>query len=133
MSTTTKKCNYPKCANHGTFEGDQCPGSDNEDDDLANHHCVDCGELWWVNKGLSCDLCGDYWCPLGWQNTFVFLESCDNAPWDKKQTGYLEAICSKCFLNDQQFWCPNPDNCNCDQNHQEVQDNWQSWLNRQTS
>lgn len=59
-------CDYPNCANKGTFEGEQCPGSDDENE---HHHCVDCGQLWWENKGWYCFKCEDYWCP-DWQHTF---------------------------------------------------------------
>lgn len=90
-------CEYSDCANEGTFAGDECPGSDDE-----SHHCVDCGQLWWDEKGLSCDLCGDYWC-VDWQHCFVILDGCESSVHNVEEVAYPEAVCSKCFLENDQF------------------------------
>lgn len=93
--STKIPCEKDNCAAFGTFNEEQCPGSDDE-----NHHCVDCGELWWDEKGAFCDLCGDYWCPLGWQNTFVFVESCEHGV-----DCHVEMVCVKCFRANLQLHC----------------------------
>ena len=90
-------CGKPGCAADGTFSGD-CPGSDDE-----NHHCVDCGQLWWDDKGIYCDLCEDYWCPT-WQSTFHFpeMEFADNDVFDEDELDPDAGICPKCWDADPQ-------------------------------
>ena len=97
-----KPCKRLHCAAEGHFEGDQCPGSDDE-----MHHCVDCGALAWEDKGNNCALCGAYWC-VDWQNTFIFSH-CKQVELDGE-----EGICSECFLEGPEFWCDDPKcDCNC--------------------
>ena len=102
-----KPCKRAQCAGEGHFEGEQCPGSDDE-----MHHCVDCGALAWEDKGLHCALCGAYWC-IDWQHTFVFpdCEQVDLAD---------EGICSECFLGNAKLWC-NDEKCKCQCKRDEVQ------------
>ena len=107
---STKVCSYDNCANSGTFSEDNCPGSDDE-----NHHCKGCGELWWDDKGLWCDRCEKYYCPVYWQNYFIFLD-CDNCDTDND----YEHICPTCFLDTPELWCKNTENCNCSQNMNEI-------------
>lgn len=109
-------CDYENCANKGTFEGNVCPGADEE-----NQHCVDCGELWWVEKGLNCAHCEDYWCPQ-WTCLFVFLD-CDNCGDDY---GPEEGICPRCFLENPEWWCTDKD-CNCDCKKDLVEEMWNEW------
>jgi len=105
-----KPCKRVQCAGEGHFEGDQCPGSDDE-----THHCTDCGALAWDDKGNSCDLCGAYWC-IDWQFTFVF-PNCENIELSD------EGICSKCFLANPEFWC-NDAKCLCDNKQDKIQERY---------
>lgn len=90
-------CNNPLCSGDGHFEGDQCPGSEDSDCEFEYHHCVDCGDRSWTNKGSNCERCGDYWC-INWQHVFIFPD-CKHIECDE------ESICSKCFLADPSMWC----------------------------
>jgi len=101
----------------------QCPGSDDEDDDLGSHHCVDCGNLCWVNKGNACDLCGDYWC-VDYQNTFVFPEH--EIPRDIPVD---DCVCSKCFISTPKLWCTDPE-CYCYSKIEQVSRDWIEWNRR---
>jgi hypothetical protein len=114
IPNTKKPCNKEGCAGYGTFEGYECPGSDDED-----HHCVHCGELWWDDKGENCELCGDYWCPVGWQHTFIFLDSCEHNPNLEDISANL--ICNKCFSGDPKLHC---DELDCDLNSIKVAKNY---------
>jgi hypothetical protein len=112
-----KTCGKTGCAGSGTFEGDECPGSDSED-----HHCVHCGALWWTDKGCSCDLCGDYWCPLGWQNTFVHLDMCEHN--DSLEEYSIDKMCYSCFIKDTRIHCPEE----CQLNLGTVQNNYKAFI-----
>ncbi len=116
-----KQCSYHKCANSGTFSEDNCPGSDAE-----SHHCYDCGELWWNDKGLSCDSCNNYYCPSYWQNYFIFLD-CDNC--DDDDSDY-EYVCPPCFFNMPELWCTMPKECQCNQNMNKFKEKYDTMLNK---
>ena len=73
------KCSYENCANSGTFDEENCPGSDDDDDDFSQHHCFHCGELWWIDKGVYCVICEKYFCPSYWQNNGKV--GCENCKW----------------------------------------------------
>ena len=91
-------CSKSNCG--GTFEGDDCPGSDDE-----NHHCGECGELWWDEKGSHCERCNDYYCPTYWQNNFIWLDGCQCD--DDMEVDY-EFLCPKCFEKCPKYWCKTP-------------------------
>ena len=118
---TSKKCDSAICTNASTFEGSECAGSE-EDEHQATHHCVDCGQLWSDEKGLSCALCSEYWCP-DWQSTFVLL-NCLNS-WSRNKM-YDQFVCSYCFLENSIFWC-REENCKCRQKRAIVQKSWNLW------
>jgi hypothetical protein len=114
----SRACESEICAARGTFSSDEdCPGSDDD-----NHHCVDCGELWWDDKGNYCASCSDYWCP-GWQNTFIFLD-CQSG--EEASFADDDGICPKCFLSNEKLWCKNAD-CKCSQKHEKVLRKWEEW------
>lgn len=102
-----KPCSKPLCAGQGHFDGDQCPGSDDE-----MHHCNDCGELAWENKGNYCERCGKYWC-VDYQHVFIGYD-CSEKECD------VESMCSECFLADPSLWCENL-KCLCSFKRAEVQ------------
>lgn len=58
------KCNYLGCT------GNECTGE--VEGPVGSKHCVECGKLWYVFKGMFCDKCGDFYCPPYWQNEFKF-------------------------------------------------------------
>lgn len=110
-------CSHEGCAGMGHFEGDVCPGSDDEDE---MQHCVHCGELIWEDKGLHCENCGAYWCQIGWQNTFIFPD-CQN------DTMEHESVCADCFISTSKWHC-NDASCNCDQKLEKVQAEYQKFI-----
>ena len=73
-------CSHPNCT--PTFQ--DCPGSDSD-----SHHCVDCGQLWWDDKGTYCSICNDYWCP-DWQGEFEYVS--DDSDFEED-----DGVCPKCW------------------------------------
>lgn len=63
--------------------------------DSSEDECVDCGETWSTEKGLNCELCGDFWC-VDWQSAFVQLSKCQCS-----QDCHLDFnfVCPSCFVN----------------------------------
>ena len=111
-------CEHSSCVGRGTIAkgAEECPGSDDE-----NHHCVDCGELWWEDKGKNCEVCGGYWCP-SWQHTFIFM----NCPKKGQDFDDDAGVCPKCFLADKKYWCKSR-KCDCDQKHDKVAEEWEEY------
>lgn len=105
---TKPSCGAEFCLPGGMYNNKKrCPGSSSDD-----HHCVDCGALWWTDKGNSCSRCEAYWCP-DWQQTFtsnvcehlseIYERQLDEGGLDAlgKEIGKLidSGICSTCFLS----------------------------------
>lgn len=108
------ECMNELCVNKGTFEGEECPGSDDE-----NHHCVHCGELWWIDKTYCCGICEGVWCP-SWQHEFVWMNCPYNTNYyDIFSIGTDEGICPECFMKHKELHCTNPEKCSCGQNYNE--------------
>ena len=104
-SDEDKVCSESNCANSGTFDGDQCPGSDDE-----NHHCEECGELWWDDKGLWCEMCNKYYCPTYHQNNFISLDGYYGCKECKEKFENIDVdwdmgICPDCFKKCPEYWC----------------------------
>lgn len=110
-------CDNVDCANKGCFEGDTCPGSEEE-----LHHCVLCGWLTWDGKSNICDKCVEVHCPCCWQNTFVYMDECEEI----EQGGY-EWICTPCFRANETLWCTSSD-CPCSQKIDIVNSNYEKIL-----
>ena len=117
-----KECFEPNCTNEGAFDGDRCPGSDDE-----NHHCEECGELWWDDKGCYCEICNKYYCPTYWQNNFIRLDgyyACKDCN-KKLEDMYFDwdmGICPECFYKHKEYWCKS-NNPKCKYNIGHVQTN----------
>lgn len=109
-------CEFVNCAKKGCFEGDECPGSDNEEE---VHHCELCGWLCWDAKSMRCDICHLNACAHCWQHSFVLLDECDEYEIEEA----WEAVCFRCFMNNKVLWCTN-DECSCSQKREKVQKEW---------
>lgn len=120
-------CAKEGCTGFGTFDpaetGGQCPGSDDE-----SHHCVaeGCGELWWDEKGLRCDICRDYYCPIHWQTTFVTIDCEHNKGGlseeeaeDSDYSDDAEMICAECYEMNEKYHCKVV-GCYCSQNYDKI-------------
>lgn len=93
------------CEFDGCEEGPGCEGSfdGTSEDPEANHHCEECGRLFWVDKMHWCDLCESIWCG----GCFDFGGSRDellaHERWEEvegvvlKLIGDGECFCSDCF------------------------------------
>jgi len=112
-----RKCDYKHCSGVGGGGG-KCKGEVSKGDDFDMYHCVECGDLSWVGKGNSCERCGDHYCAIDWQHTFLFFDECQETtpPFD-------EGICPKCFLKDQTLWCTK-ESCNCNQKEPEQREKY---------
>jgi hypothetical protein len=99
-------------------------GSVSDSSDSSNHHCVDCGERWWTSKGLSCEVCDNYWCP-DWTHTFVFFYDCESE--DERDTWPEQSCCAECFLNNEDWHC-NDSTCHCQLKKDVVQKMWDDWI-----
>lgn len=93
-----KSCDNKYCAGRrSAFVKDECEGSINDGDDQDLHHCVNCGWLSWVCKGLSCDRCDDYYCACCYQSTFTIQEFCAES--NQGESEYSDmAFCSFCAI-----------------------------------
>jgi hypothetical protein len=112
-----KKCQNEDCSD------DDCSGSNDE-----GHHCEFCIKLSWVGKGLECTKCGDYYCILHWQMTFVTLDCMANVIPDNDR-GNL--ICWNCYEDEKAYHCQIPD-CGCDQNFYENYQKHRSLMHKTT-
>lgn len=79
------------------FVKDECEGSIDDKDEQNVHHCVNCGWMSWVCKGLSCDLCNDYYCACCYQHSFTMSEHC--AEIDEEESKYDDkSLCAFCAV-----------------------------------
>jgi hypothetical protein len=99
-------CDAEMCFPVGMYTNKrECKGSTDED-----HHCVDCGGLWWDDKLTACNKCGNNWCTDN-QQTFVssgcehfeerYEEHCDDEEPDEFCLAFAELdepMCSSCYL-----------------------------------
>jgi len=110
------KCDEPICVGGGCFEGEECPGSDDEEE---LHHCGICYWLTRDDKILVCDKCGLKACNHCWQHGYILLGGCDECEYD---TGW-ESLCYEYFMSIEALWCPNND-CECDQKPEKKTRDW---------
>lgn len=118
----TKKENnpWPACASGCSDDVIASDCDFSEDGAMDIHHCVDCREKAWAEKGANCDCCGDFWC-MDWQSAFVWLEQCDcDDSWDARgqfaesndvANSELYHVCPTCFIKTG-IRCLNP-SCAC--------------------
>lgn len=111
-----EKCDEFLCAGRGCFEGEECPGSDDEEE---LHHCGICHWLTWDDKIVICDKCSLKACNHCWQNSYILLGYCDECEYDEG----LEHLCYECFMSIKNLWCSNKD-CKCKQKPEKRTRDW---------
>lgn len=101
-----KPCAKIICSGKGTFIGERCPGSDDEEE-KESHHCDDCGSLWRSDSSVVCSICNAYWCS-------DYHDFCIKLDCPTIMNGRVEYACSSCFLSRKRYQCEQSD-CPCSQ------------------